>query len=431
MTLARTLVIVSLLALAGNAQSVNIKGFVKNKAGVAIPGAIVTLVKGGQRDTSDANGYFALSGPSLAVRRPYAAGSDGEATAFLRSGYLHVNLSGRSPLEIVAFDVQGKAVYTLKNPAAQADSRLLLPRNGAGVRLYRIRTDRGEMWLKGYSIQERETGVEATTHGSSDRAMAKTASALSDDIAATKDGYLDYRMRITDSVSDSLKIVMILSAGTVTDIDGNVYHTVRIGSQVWTVENLRTTKLNDGTAILNETDNSRWFFLAGPGYCYYNNTANADSIRRFGALYNWPAVGTAKLAPTGWHVPTSSEWDTLQSYLIANGYNWDGTTTDNKTAKSLASMTDWVPSASSVGAVGNDLTLNNSSGFCGLPGGFRNYSTLASFFVNRGFIGYWWTATDVPESSFAFYSSLNNDTDFLDKIEYFQTAGFSVRLVKD
>jgi hypothetical protein len=78
-----------------------------------------------------------------------------------------------------------------------------------------------------------------------------------------------------------------VSAGTVTDADGNVYHTVKIGNQVWTVENLRTTKYNDGSSIPLDTSTATWVYLTTPAYCYYNNTTNAGSINKFGALYNW------------------------------------------------------------------------------------------------------------------------------------------------
>ena len=124
-----------------------------------------------------------------------------------------------------------------------------------------------------------------------------------------------------------------MSDSTVKDADGNVYTTVKIGNQVWTVENLRTTKYNDGSAIPLVTDSAAWVNLTTPGYCYYNNTTNADSIKKYGALYNWYAVDTKKLAPAGWHVPTDAEWDTLQNYLIANGYNWDGTTDEQQDSK--------------------------------------------------------------------------------------------------
>jgi uncharacterized protein (TIGR02145 family) len=84
---------------------------------------------------------------------------------------------------------------------------------------------------------------------------------------------------------------------TVTDVDGNVYHTVTIGGQTWMVENLRTTKYNDNTAIPKVTDATAWAALTTPGVCTYNNTDNADTINTYGRLYNWYTVSTGKLAP--------------------------------------------------------------------------------------------------------------------------------------
>lgn len=83
---------------------------------------------------------------------------------------------------------------------------------------------------------------------------------------------------------------------TVTDIDGNVYKTVVIGTQTWFGENLKTTRFNDGTEIPEVTDFTEWFNLATPGYCWYENN---ESLYKdaYGALYNWFAVETGKLCP--------------------------------------------------------------------------------------------------------------------------------------
>jgi uncharacterized protein (TIGR02145 family) len=221
-------------------------------------------------------------------------------------------------------------------------------------------------------------------------------------------------------------ITATVKQDSVTDIDGNVYHTVRIGTQVWTVENLRTTKYIDGSAIPFVIDNSIWLTHSSPGYCYYNNTTNTDSIKLFGALYNWYAVNTKKLAPSGWHVPMDAEWDTLQNYLIVNGYNWDGTKTGNKIAKSLAARANWW-SNSSAGAIGNDLTKNNSSGFSALPAGYRY---VVGNFNYIGYFGSWWSATGTG-ADIAYCSSLANNNDSLIRTNDFEGCGFSVRLVRD
>jgi len=101
---------------------------------------------------------------------------------------------------------------------------------------------------------------------------------------------------------------------TVTDIDGNVYHIVAIGTQVWMAENLKTTKYNDGTFIPLVTDSTAWGNLSTPGYCWYNNDA-ATYKNTYGALYNWFTVNTGKLSPKGWHIPSDTEWETLITYL--------------------------------------------------------------------------------------------------------------------
>jgi uncharacterized protein (TIGR02145 family) len=217
------------------------------------------------------------------------------------------------------------------------------------------------------------------------------------------------------------------SGSTVKDIDGNVYATVKIGNQTWTAENLRTTRYNDGTAIPHVPLISNWSNLPTPAYVIYNNTTNADSIKKFGAMYNYYAVNTGKLAPTGWHVPTSAEWDTLQSYLIEHGYNWDGSTSENKIGKALAAKTDWMASTDS-GDVGWDTTTNNSSGFSGMPAGMRIYDMD---FQSIGQMGYWWTSTAASDEFHSYYRMLNYNNAFLDSYEILNSCGLSVRLVKD
>ena len=93
----------------------------------------------------------------------------------------------------------------------------------------------------------------------------------------------------------------------VKDTDGNVYHTVTIGTQVWMKENLKTTKYNDGTPIPLVAESKAWGNLSTPAYCWFKT--------KYGALYNWYTVNTGKLCPLGWHVPTDAEWTKLITYL--------------------------------------------------------------------------------------------------------------------
>ena len=213
-------------------------------------------------------------------------------------------------------------------------------------------------------------------------------------------------------------------SNTVTDMDGNVYKTVKIGTQVWMVENLKTTKYNDGTSILKITDGTTWSNLKTPGYCFYDN--DAANKNKYGALYNWYTVNTGKLAPTGWHVPTDAEWTTLKNYLIAKGYNYDRSTTENKIAKSLAATTDW-NSFTGPGTIGNDLTKNNSSGFAGLPGGGR-YSS--GTFYSIGSFGYWWSSTEYYAED-AWCRSLDDYDSNVYSSYGNKQYGFSVRCVQD
>ncbi len=164
-------------------------------------------------------------------------------------------------------------------------------------------------------------------------------------------------------------------SGTVTDQDGNSYPYLTYGDQVWTVKNAEMVTYRDGTEIPQITDAVEWQNLTTGAWCYYDN----DPTK--GMLYNWYAVmgihdtdpntPNKEFAPEGWHVPTDAEWTELENYLIANGYNYDGTTTGNKIAKAMASTTGW-NSLTTVGAVGNDQSRNNSSGFNAFPVGYRN-----------------------------------------------------------
>ena len=212
---------------------------------------------------------------------------------------------------------------------------------------------------------------------------------------------------------------------TVTDIDGNVYHTVTIGTQTWMVENLKTTRYRNGKTISNVTDNSTWGGLTTGAWCNYNNNETLDT--KYGKLYNWYAVADASnIAPIGWHVATDAEWTTLQSYLIDNGYNYNGIKTENKIGKSLAASTDW-NTYTGTGTIGNDLLLNNKTGFTALPGGCR-YGI--GEFNSIGGNGYWWTSTENYTTN-AWYRNLNYDNYFLNAYYLTKSYGFSVRCVKN
>jgi uncharacterized protein (TIGR02145 family) len=141
--------------------------------------------------------------------------------------------------------------------------------------------------------------------------------------------------------------------GTITDLDGNVYPTIVIGTQCYFRKNLQTTKYNDGTLIPNVTDQTTWSGLTSPAYCWYENDYDTYGTI-YGALYNWYAVNTGKLCPTGWHVPSKDEWMILTTYL--GGLNLAG-------GKLKASGLEYWDSP--------NTGATNEVGFNGLPGGMR------------------------------------------------------------
>ncbi len=227
--------------------------------------------------------------------------------------------------------------------------------------------------------------------------------------------------------------------GTMTDIEGNTYNTVKIGDQWWMAENLKVTKYANGTSIAHITDDSEWGALGGndsdKAYCFYNNDAGLG----YGALYTFAAAtnGTPHsgsghvqgVCPDGWHLPSDSEWTQLENYMIANGYNYDGTTTGNKIGKALASQTGWKSSAQiGTGAVGNNPASNNSSGFNALPGGYR---VINGLFNAVGIYGLWWSSSTQGRSYPAYYRALWYSRPHLYRNDYPKLNGFSVRCVKD
>jgi uncharacterized protein (TIGR02145 family) len=246
-------------------------------------------------------------------------------------------------------------------------------------------------------------------------------------LLVSKEGFQLYRLAITNPDISGIQITLIpLVAGAVRDIEGNEYRTVKIGNQEWTAENLRTTKYNDSTSIPLVTDSAAWVNMTTPGYCFYNNSNDQDTNKKWGALYNWYAVNTGKVAPEDWHVPTDADWDTLKNHLIANGYNYDGTTTDNLIALSMASKTDWV-TFEVVGAPGRNLSMNNSSGFSALPGGHRNDD---GSFNGQGYNGHWWCTME-SDSSSAVDHEIYYYFWYLGRLPMSKNYGSSIRLVRD
>lgn len=199
-----------------------------------------------------------------------------------------------------------------------------------------------------------------------------------------------------------------LEKAVAVDSDGNVYSTVVIGNQEWFTKNLRTTKYNDGTPIPNVTSSSDWSNLTSGSYAWYDNN-EATYKDTYGALYNWYAVNTGNLCPTGWHVPTDVEWTTLTDYV--GGASVAGT--------NLKATSGW-----NSGGNGTD-----EYGFSALPGGYRaNYNGT---FDLVGDVGLWWSNTE-NSARFAWYREMShNNVTVLRDWEATKGFGFSVRCVRD
>ena len=196
--------------------------------------------------------------------------------------------------------------------------------------------------------------------------------------------------------------------GMVMDPEGNKYKTVVIGGQTWMAENLKTTKLNDGTLIPLTADSAVWNLLTTPGFAWYKN----DSLnsKTYGALYNWFTVNTGKLCPTGWHIPGDAEWATLSTYL-------GGAAVAGGKLKEPGSL-HWI---------NPNKGATNETGFTALPGGYRDY--IGRYFY-KGTYGGWWSADPYFAGSSRNWYVYSTVKDMVRTISG-KTDGYSVRCVKD
>ncbi len=201
----------------------------------------------------------------------------------------------------------------------------------------------------------------------------------------------------------------IIPAYTVTDTDGNVYHAVLIGTQVWMVENLKTTRYNDGTPIPLVTDSAAWVNLTTPGYCWYNDSISYGAT--YGALYNWYTVNTGKLAPKGWHVPSAIEWFELCNYL-------GGSSVAGGKLKETGIL-HWA--SPNTGAT-------NDYGFTALPGGYRDFS---AWFILNGSEAFWWDSTASGEPTSADYTKVDFNSITVTTGSAFKQNGYSIRCIRD
>jgi uncharacterized protein (TIGR02145 family) len=224
-----------------------------------------------------------------------------------------------------------------------------------------------------------------------------------------------------------------LDYDTLTDIDGNVYAAIEIGTQVWMAENLKVTHYPDGTPIPEITDAGEWNTLApeAQALCWFNNQIEYRDTS--GALYTWAAamygepgsdtLGPQGVCPDGWHLPTDAEWKTLEIYLgmsetEADSYDWRGS--DEGGQLKEVGFSNWT--LPNEGAT-------NATGFTAVPGGFRSARGL---FYSVSEYATFWTATAHGESTEkAWYRTLNYEEEQVYRHYNSMQIGMSVRCVKN
>ncbi len=199
------------------------------------------------------------------------------------------------------------------------------------------------------------------------------------------------------------------TAGTVTDIDGNSYQTIKIGTQWWMAENLKVTHYRNGEEIPHVTDNTDWGNLTAGACCIYGNDVNYSET--YGRLYNWYAVDDSRgIAPAGWHVPSDQEWQALVDQLGGDATAGDGL--------KEAGNTHWTSL---------NTTATNASGFTALPGGFRGFD---GSYGGAGNYAYFWASTEYNASD-AWQRQLSFSYSGVDHNASPKECGFSIRCVKD
>jgi uncharacterized protein (TIGR02145 family) len=199
---------------------------------------------------------------------------------------------------------------------------------------------------------------------------------------------------------------LFVQGNGVTDIDGNFYPSIILGTQEWMQQNLQVTKYRNGQALINAVTNSSWNTTNGAYGIYGGSNVNNTN---YGKLYNWYAVNDSRgLCPTGWHVPTTIEWSTLENYL-------GGTSV---AAGKLKTVDGWNTP---------NLGATNESGFTGLPGGYR--FTDGTYWYNLQ-IAQWWTSTNA-NTTIAHASRLYYQNEGVINSTYDKKIGSSVRCLKD
>lgn len=221
---------------------------------------------------------------------------------------------------------------------------------------------------------------------------------------------------------DSIRFRANLIYASISDIEGNLYKTILIGSQVWMAENLRVKKFSDGADIPNVPDNFAWNKLTSAAYCDFRNASPYSDV--YGRIYNWEAVATNNICPDGWHVPSDTEWKTLE---ISLGMSVNDVETDgwrgNQEGLALKEEGEnhWSENT------GVSFNNTNTSGFTALPDGFRNID--GSFGYSGHYSGFW-TAT-ASNAANSWYRALDYNKKNIKRSDADKKTGYWVRCVQN
>lgn len=213
-----------------------------------------------------------------------------------------------------------------------------------------------------------------------------------------------------------------LTYNSVIDQEGNIYKTIVIGTQEWMAENLNTSVYRNGDPILGDLTSSQWSGTASGAWTYYN--ANASLECPYGKLYNFYTCTDARqLCPTGWHVPTDTDWSMLINYYDPSAMGGNSTNFAGGPLKSIGTVqaaTGWWNSP--------NVSASNSSGFSAIPGGFI---TIMGSPNNLGNNAYYWTSSEIDASTGIGRTLYNGSDNVFRSINFGKRSGMSVRCIKD
>jgi uncharacterized protein (TIGR02145 family) len=335
-------------------------------------------------------------------------GLNGATTYYVRA--FAINSTGIGYGEVKSFTTLGDAPLAETLPASNIGSKTATL-NGSANANYLNTTVKFE-W--GETINYGNSATVAYLSGNSTSGVSKDIDGLTKStvyhfrsIAVNPKGTIygnDMTFTTTDASIGSIIFNPDLTYGFVNDIDGNSYRTIKIGTQTWMAENLKTTRYNDGT------------FIGSAGCTWYKNDVGTYKDV-YGALYNWDAVNPGmnpqkNVCPVGWHVPGETEWNLLITYLrgaISAGGKLKETGT-----------THWT---------GVNSVATNETGFTALPGGYNKDG--AGNFLSLGSMGFWWGSSIDNISGLPFFWIMyNNENDISRSIEN-KNSGLSVRCISD